>query len=51
LVEEEKIEVSDDGLYVVFNTGLVTSNQEEIYAFFGRNQIPDKQPVTAHPGR
>ncbi len=44
LAEEEKIELSEDGQYVVFNTGLVTPNQEPIYAFFGRNQIPDKQP-------
>jgi Domain of unknown function (DUF3825) len=44
LAEEEKIELSDDGQHVVFNTGLVTLNQEPIYAFFGRNQIPDKQP-------
>lgn len=44
LAEEEKIELSEDGQYVVFNTGLVTQNQEPIFAFFGRNQIPDKQP-------
>jgi hypothetical protein len=44
LAEEEKIELSEDGQYVVFNTGLVTPNQEPLYAHFGRNQIPDKQP-------
>lgn len=44
VAEEEKIILSDDGQYVVFNTGLVTPNQEPIYALFGRNQIPDKQP-------
>jgi Domain of unknown function (DUF3825) len=44
VAEEEKIELSEDGQYVVFNTGLVTPNQEPIYAFFGRNQIPDQQP-------
>lgn len=44
LADEEKIELSDDGQSVVFNTGLVTPNQEPIYAYFGRNQIPDKQP-------
>lgn len=44
LAEEEKVELSEDGQNVVFNTGLVTLNQEPIYAFFGRNQIPDKQP-------
>lgn len=44
LAEENKIELSEDGQFVVFNTGLITPNQEPIYAFFGRNQIPDKQP-------
>lgn len=44
LAEQNKIELSEDGLYVVFDTGLVTSNQEAIFAFFGRNHIPDKQP-------
>jgi len=44
LAEEGKIELSETGEHVVFNTGLVTSNQEPIFAFFGRNQIPDKQP-------
>src|ERR1017187_9286079 len=44
LAEEEKIELSEDGQCVVFNTGLVTPNQEPIYAFFGRNTIPDRQP-------
>ena len=44
LREENKIELSEDGLNVVFNTGLVTQNQEPIFALFGRNQIPDRQP-------
>jgi Domain of unknown function (DUF3825) len=44
LAEETKIELSDDGQAVVFNTGLVTPNQEPIYAFFLRNTVPDKQP-------
>lgn len=44
LTEEKKIELSEDGEFVVFNLGLVTPNQEPIYAFFGRNQNPDKQP-------
>jgi hypothetical protein len=44
LAEEVKIELSEDGLNVVFNTGLVTLNQEPIYAYFSRNQIPGKQP-------
>jgi hypothetical protein len=29
---------------VVFNTGLVTANQEPLFALFGRNQIPNRQP-------
>jgi hypothetical protein len=44
LAEQNKIELSEDGQFVVFNTGLATANQESIFAFFGRNQIPDKQP-------
>lgn len=44
LADEEKIEISDNGEHVVFNTGLVTSNQEAIFALFGRNTIPDRQP-------
>jgi hypothetical protein len=44
LSEEGKIELSGDGLNVVFNTGLVTPNQEAIYAFFDRNHIPERQP-------
>lgn len=44
LAEEEKIELSADGASAVFNTGLVTSNQEPIYAFFERNTNPGKQP-------
>ena len=44
LAEEEKIELSADGLNTAFNTGLVTPNQEPIFAFFERNTIPDRQP-------
>lgn len=44
LAEEEKICLSDDGQHVAFNTGLVTPNQEPVFAFLGRNTIPDKQP-------
>jgi hypothetical protein len=44
VAEENKIELSEDGQFVVFNTGLATANQESIFAFFSRNQIPDKQP-------
>jgi len=44
LAEEKKIELSEDGQCVVFNTGLVTANQEPIFGFFTRNLIPDMQP-------
>jgi hypothetical protein len=44
LAEEDKIVLSENGQNVVFNTGLVTLNQEPIYAYFNRNQIPDRQP-------
>lgn len=36
--EENKIEIS--GTYCIFNTGLVTSNQEEIFGFFAKNKKP-----------
>jgi len=42
--EEDKIELSLDGSHAVFNTGLVTANQEAIFALFDRNTIPDRQP-------
>ncbi|MGS3131521.1 DUF3825 domain-containing protein [Aeromonas caviae] len=40
LREENKIELSDDGQLLTFNTGLVTLNQEEIYSYctVNRNQ-------------
>lgn len=44
IAEEEKIELSLDGLNTAFNTGLVTPNQEPIFALFDRNSIPDRQP-------
>lgn len=44
LAEQGRIEVSPDGTSVVLNTGLVTPNQEPIYALFDRNTIPDRQP-------
>lgn len=42
LKEQQKIAISGD--WSCFNTGLVTPNQEEIYALFQKNRIPDKQP-------
>ena len=44
LAEENKIELAPNGEYAVFNTGLATASQEAIYAFFTRNQVPDRQP-------
>lgn len=41
LAEEGKIAVSDDEGYAAFNTGLVTQNQEAVFALFDRNQNPE----------
>ncbi|GBF08260.1 hypothetical protein DAERI_330001 [Deinococcus aerius] len=41
---QPKIVTSDDGQAMTFNTGLVTPNQEAIYAFAAPNQRPDAQP-------
>ena len=43
LVEENKIAVTDDETYACFDTGLMTQTQEPIYAFFGKNRVPDKE--------
>ena len=44
LAEEGKIARSDNDDFATFNTGLVTTVQEPIYALFDRNNIPDRQP-------
>lgn len=44
LQEEQKIATSANDAYSAFNTGLVTPMQEEIYALFSRNLVPNKQP-------
>lgn len=41
LAEEEKITVSDDGRFITFNLGLVTSNQEPIFALADHNHLPN----------
>ena len=41
LAEEEKIVVSDDGQFITFDTGLVTSNQESIFALSDHNHLPN----------
>lgn len=39
IYEENKIEVYEE--YALFNTGLVTTNQEDIYAYFQTNKRPN----------
>lgn len=39
LVEEQKVAVSGDGQQLCFNTGLVTANQEDIFALFEPNRL------------
>ncbi|OAV72543.1 hypothetical protein Barb6_01041 [Bacteroidales bacterium Barb6] len=38
LQQEGKIEATDN--YCIFNTGLATENQEEIFGYFGKNENP-----------
>ena len=38
------IAYSPDEMYASFNTGLVTPNQEEIYAAFSKQDVSDRQP-------
>lgn len=44
IAEEGKIALSEDGQYSCFNTGLVTSSQEAIYASFEVNRKEAAQP-------
>jgi len=49
LAEEEKIAISGDGQELTFNTGLVTPNQEPIFALFNQNRWPNApQPWHFH---
>jgi hypothetical protein len=43
VAEEQKVAISSDDRYACFNTGLVTPNQEEIYALFNENHFPDRR--------
>lgn len=43
LKEEDKIFESDDHQHAIFNTGLVTPNQESIFALFSLNRLPEAQ--------
>ncbi len=44
LAEEKKIALSEDGQFACFNTGLVTGNQEPLYASFEVNRRECKHP-------
>jgi hypothetical protein len=44
LAEELKVGLSDDGQFACFNTGLVTSHQEPIFASFESNRKENAQP-------
>ena len=44
LVEEEKLVFDSTNEFVCFNTGLVTSLQEDIFALFRKNLKPDGSP-------
>lgn len=43
---EGKIAISEDEQYACFNTGLVTKNQQEIFALFVRNRSQDREKWT-----
>jgi hypothetical protein len=44
LAEESKLVLSEDGQYCCFNLGIVTPNQEALYASFEVNRREDAQP-------
>lgn len=44
VAEENKIALSEDGQFSCFNTGLVTPNQEPLYASFDTNRKENAQP-------
>ena len=44
VADERKIALSEDGQSSCFNTGLVTANQEPLYASFEANRKEDAQP-------
>lgn len=44
VAQENKIALSQDGQFTCFNSGLVTSNQEPIYASFEINRKEGRQP-------
>jgi hypothetical protein len=42
--EQNKIALTEDGEFSCFNTGLVTTHQEPIYALFSKNSLPGMEP-------
>ena len=44
VAEENKIALSEDGQFSCFNTGLVTANQEPLFASFETNRREGAQP-------
>ncbi len=49
LEQEKKIAFTANNKFACFNTGLVTCNWEEIYAFFEENNLPPKSGQVAIP--
>ena len=44
VAEEQKIAITEDGQFSCFNTGLVTANEESLYAAFETNRKEGAQP-------
>ena len=49
LKEESKIHYTQDNQFCIFNTGLVTGNQEDVFAFFEINKFPKKEGLPYSP--
>lgn len=47
--EENKIQYTKDNHFCVFNTGLITSNQEDIFAYFEINKTPHRENKELSP--
>lgn len=43
VAEEKKIVITSDNEHCCWNTGLISSTQEPIFALFGKNQLPEVQ--------
>lgn len=44
VAQQERISISADAQFVTWNTGLVTDNQEPVFALFDQNKNPGQQP-------